>query len=299
MKNYLATRTFTLMLLSIFGALIGAFIILVGQSNCPENIEFRWSSEFIVWFFANLVLFALYPILAVMLWKPLKQLSKYFLNNKLEMFVSTVIAFALFFFPLLFAKYKVAVMELPLKYAFIKIPTLNFVGFFAGALLPIMGIWLVQAAIRDTSDKIPPTANDVKEYICYRDYLQQFLVALGLLLSLFIITGVTLRNALIATGKTTSNDYPTSYLLVMGVYYTMMLALIYFPAYATLVSKGYRILDAYFALPAPDSKSWASTYARRQELDHVLELKLSGQQRFLTSITILLPLASSVLSLLS
>src|ERR1051325_8227336 len=99
MKNYRVTRTVFIMLLAILGASIGAAIFFYGTPSTPQSQAIVQSTAFVTWFFINEVLFAFYPILAVFLWKPLHELGKYFLQHKLEIVVSALIAVALFILP--------------------------------------------------------------------------------------------------------------------------------------------------------------------------------------------------------
>ena len=296
--NHLVTRTFFVMLLSIAGALLGASIYFFGTPSTPESQAFIVLPEFITWFFINELLFALYPIVALLLWKPIKQLGKYLLHNKLEIFISSFILFALFIFPTVTAANIIKFKPAPLEYADTKILIIETVGFVASTLPVAIGFWLVHIAIRDIPRDINPLEIRVKEYIRFRDYLQQFLIILGVLLSLLILASAALRKAAIASGVTTTDDYPSIYLLLAGAYYTLLVAIIYFPVYTALISTGYQLLDAYFPLLAPDSKSWGDTYPRRKELEDLLELKIAGEQRFLTNITLLGPFVSSIFTLL-
>jgi len=128
--------------------------------------------------------------------------------------------------------------------------------------------------------------------------LQQFLTALGILLSLFILQGAAFRSAAIAFEPTVAATYPSVLLLLVGAYFSFLIAMLYFPAYADLVSAGKRLLNAYFPLPAPESISWTEQYSKRKGLEDLLELKVTGQQRFLTSVSLLAPFVSGILALL-
>jgi hypothetical protein len=169
---------------------------------------------------------------------------------------------------------------------------------FVSALPLSVGIWLVQIAVRERFRAIHQSKDDIQFYISLREYVRQFLLALGVLLSLFILASAALRKALIATGTLNEQNYPPIYLLISGAYYTMIIALVYFPAYVSLVSTGNRILDAHFALPAPGEQTWTNTYAKRKELEKFLELKVTGEQQFVTNMTLLAPFVSSIFSLL-
>lgn len=299
MKKYLTTRTFTLMLLGIVGASIGGFIFLFNWQATEESREFVRSPEFVIWIFINEVLFAFYPISIALFWKPLNDLRKYTLKNKFEIIISVLIFTILFFIPIMIGPNIANIEPLPLEYSDTKILIVTIIGFLVSTLPLAIGIWLVQAAIRDTFREIKKSQELINQYITYRDYLHRFLMILGSLLSLFILVTAAYRAVLIASGSTNTDHYPTIFLLIIGAYFTLLLALLYSPAYISLVSAGRRLLDAYFALPAPDSTSWASIRSKRKELEDLLELKVTGEQRFLSSITILSPFISSIFAALA
>jgi hypothetical protein len=73
---------------------------------------------------------------------------------------------------------------------------------------------------------------------------------------------------------------------------------LYFPAYVALSSTGKRILEKCFPLPGPRDETWAKAYENRKSLEDFLELKVSGEQRFLTNLTVLAPFVGSIFTLL-
>ena len=296
MKNDIPTRIFSVMLLGIIGASIGALIYFWGSPFSKESQAFVATPEFVIWFFINDVLFATYPILFIVLWSSLNQLRKQFRHNIFEILGASIILFGLYMLPLLIGTRIINMKPLPLEYADAKMLVIETVGFLVSALPLAVGIWLTQSAIRDTFRDIKPTEHIIDTYISLRDYLQQFLVALGALLSIFVLASAALRSSALVSGATTLDDYPPVYLFVLGAYDTLLIAIIYFPAYLVLVSAGRRILDFYFPLLSPDSEGWANKYAARKQLEDLLELKVTGAQRFLTSITLIAPFVSSILS---
>jgi hypothetical protein len=296
MKNNAPIRIFSVMLLGIMGASIGALIYFWGSPFSTQSQAFVTTPEFVIWFFINDVLFAIYPILLLMLWRSLSQLREKFRHNMLEILGASIILFGLYMLPLLIGTRIINMKPLPLEYADAKMLVIETVGFLVSALPLTVGIWLTQSAIRDTFRNINPTGQIIETYISLRDYLQQFLLALGALLSLFVLASAALRSSALVSGATTLEDYPAVYLFALGAYYTLLIAIIYFPAYLVLVSAGRRILDFYFPLSSPDSKDWVNKYAARKQLEDLLELKVTGTQRFLTSITLIAPFVSSILS---
>jgi hypothetical protein len=296
--NYFTPKTWMIILLGLAGVSVGAVIFFWGTSSTSESQAFVTSPEFITWFLVNEALFAFYPILAVILWGPLTQLKKYVRPNILAILASSVMLLLLFIFPQFAGTVLVQLEPLPLEYADTKMLFLMLIGFFAAALPLCIGIWLTQAAIDDAFPKAKQTERVINDYIRLRDYLQQFLVILGALLSVFTLTSAALRSVALASRATVESRYPPVFLLILGAYYTLLIAIVYFPAYRSLVSFGLRLLDIYFPLPSPGSNDWAETYSKRKQLEELLELKQMGAQRFITSITVLGPFVSSIFALL-
>ena len=286
------------LLLAALGGLVCIVIALFGASSTPESQAFIKSADAIPWIFINVVLFALYPIFFLLAWTPLYRYRKYGCNKKKEIIASSILITGLFFFPFWIGNMVGIVNFPPLEYVQGKILIFRGAGFFGSALPMAIGIWTIQAAIRGSFGVIKARGVDIKKYIGFRDYLQQFLMALGILLSLFILQSAGYRSAAIASGATTAASYPSVLLLLVGAYFTFLIAILYFPAYLDLVSAGKRLLNACFPLPAPGSVSWTEQYAKRKSLEDLLELKVTGEQRFLTSVSLLAPFVSSILTLL-
>jgi len=298
-RNILTMKTLLVLLLGGGGALIGVAIYFYGTPSSPESEAFISSPAFITWMFVNEVLLALYPIVLLFLWPAFRQLGHLILRYFWGLLAISVLLLALFMLPTVLGQRIISGKPLPLEYASTKIFVLMTVGFFASALPLSIGICLIQIAISEKFKEMTLSEEDIQTYICYRDYLQRFLLALGVLLGIFILTGAALRKAFIATGAASVDTYPQIYLLLVGAYYTLLIALVYFPTYTTLVATGNNILEHYFALPAPDASSWNDVNTKRKAFEELLELKVTGEQRFLTNITILAPFVGSIFSLLA
>jgi hypothetical protein len=218
--------------------------------------------------------------MAVVLWEPVQQLRRHFRSNLPEILGSSAVLFVLFMLPLLSGPVLVKLKPLPFEYAEVKVRIIVTFGFLVSALPTAIGVWLTQAAVRETFGASTSGEQDVNAYMRLRDYLQQFLTALGALLSGFILAIAALRAAALASGATTASDYPSIYLLLLGAYYTALLAIIYFPAHLALAAAGRRLLDTYAALPVPGSEGWSTRYSTRKGLEELLELKLTGSSDF-------------------
>jgi hypothetical protein len=281
----------------IFGVVLGTAIFLVGTGTTSDSQESIRSPEFLIWVFLNDSLFALYPLLIFWLWKDLSQLKEYLLKNKLEVVLFIIIVTALYFFPFVIAALVLELETPPLESIRLRIFLIEFIGFVIGALPMSLGIWLVYLAGRDWIGNTKLSGEAVDDYKRYRNNLQQFLTGLGVLLSLAVLASAAARQAAVDPVKVMEGRYPTL-LLLFGAYYTALIATVYFPAYGILTSVGHNILNGAFSLPPLDSESWANTYSKRKLLEEMLELKVTGMQRFVATITLLAPFVSSIFSLL-
>ena len=110
-----------------------------------------------------------------------------------------------------------------------------------------------------------------------------------------------LRNAVLAYSASPGAhavDFPREFVLMYGIFYSAVLALVYVPTYARLSEVGRAIRDR--SLPAPEmtDQSWTRRYEARTRADEFLQLGLSTSQSFRAGVAILTPLAGSLLGLL-
>lgn len=285
------------MALAILGALACAAVFAWGTPLPRDSQALVQSPEFAIWFAVNAVLFALYPIIDLLIFKSFVQYRMHFGPHWREIAASSILLFCLFMLLQIVGEGVISMQVLPLPYAAEKLLVVEIVGFFAGALPLAVSIWLLQAAIADRSWEAP-SAGDIRTHIGLREQLQQRLTLLGALLSLLILATAALRSFALAVEATSAAQYPTTFLLALGAFNTMLVAMIYYPAHYTLTAAGKSLLDACFPLPAPDADAWSSAVARRSTLEDMLELKVSPEQRFITSVTLLAPFLSSILTLL-
>lgn len=296
-NNGISITFYKIIAWGVFGAFVGAVIYFWGALSSPESRTFFQTPEFIIWFLINEALFALYPILWVFVIKPKNRLKELPTKRIFEIIGSSILLLGLFIsLPLVGARI-INMQPLPFAYADQKILVLEGIGFFAAALPISVSIWLTQAAVDAALGESAPE-RDIQKYIELRSELHRYLTILSVLLSLFILAGAALRGAAIATGTVIEERYPPIYLLLLGAYYTCLVALVYFPAQQTLATAGYRLLEACFPLPALNTTTWSTAYSNRKELEELLELKVSFEQRLVTSIALLAPFISSIFSLL-
>lgn len=288
---------FSVLLLAVLGATLGALIFFFGSPSSPESRAFVSSPEFLVWFAINVGLFALYPVALVFVWRNTTDLRRYARAHWLDLLLSSLTMIGLFFLPIKLGANTVGLRPFPLEHFSIKITLIEGVGLLAGALPLWIAMWLMRAGVEDDALK-SAGAKGLSTYGLYRERLDQFLLLESLLLALFIFTSAAMRQMALALNMIQPSQYPEILLLLTGGYYTLLLALVYFPTEAALHKTGRSLVELYHPLVDPRDAQWSETYAGRKELEEFLELKLSAQQRFATLFTLLAPVASGAFSLL-
>ena len=273
-------------------------ILLYKRNLTLASQEFVKTPEFLVWFFLIFLLTALFVIFSCPLWKALKQLKQYFIAKKLDIALSVIIFFILLSLPYWIPLYVVPFsISFPLAYHKIKMLLLSTIGFITTGSPAVIGIFLIHVALKSTFANLKPTQKHISQYHLFQKHLQLFVSTLGIVVGLLTLATGALRKTLISFG-TSPKDFPSSIVLAYGLYFTMLIALIYFPVYNSLLKAGRQLCDIFFPMPLPDSKSWAETYSNRKKLEEFLQLQKSTPQRFQSSIAIAAPLISGIASVL-
>lgn len=300
MRVSIFQRSFSTLLLGAGGSILGAAIILFGYPFPGDDVsrEFVEQPEFLLWLVLVMISTALSAVLAGPLWRSLRSLKEPFDRNKLDIILSTIVAFLLFIMPIPIARAISKVPLPPLKYHPQKIASILVIAFLA--FLPaIVGIWLIRAAVQSSLPNIEPANKEtdqlslVKQYARYRRLLQRYLSILGIMIGMIVLTTGALRNVEIA-GDVPEDKYPLTIVLAYGLYYTMLLALVYFPTHLSLVGAGRKLRDRIY--PLDSLESLVEDDESRKKLDEFLQLKLSTEQSLRTGIAILTPLLSGLLS---
>ena len=132
-----------------------------------------------------------------------------------------------------------------------------------------------------------------------RAYLQRFITLLGAMVTLAALAKGALRQAILATGGNAS-EFPPEYVLLQGAYFTGLLALVYIPTYSILAAVGADLVDSVYPVTAPDL-DWdnlSEWQANRKSLEELLQLRSGAIHNLRASVSILAPVATSVVSVL-
>lgn len=108
-----------------------------------------------------------------------------------------------------------------------------------------------------------------------------------------------LRQAFLATGGNPS-EFPSEYVLLQGAYFTGLLALVYIPTFTILATIGSDLLESAYPVTAPDLdwEKLSRWQANRKSLEELLQLRSGAVDNLRASVSILAPVATSVIAVL-
>jgi MFS family permease len=290
-------KTYTAMLLGILGFVLGTGILLFDTWLPSQNKAFIRSPEFVLWLGLIGILTTLLIIFPLGLVRDLKHLRPYYTSSKFEIGLSSFLFTMLYFLPFLMTALFFRQIEFGLIHFYVKTPVLYVIGLVTTVLPAAIGIWSVQVAARTANSNTKPHEKHIREHLRFQRLLRQFVLILGTVIGLAILATGASRGASIAAGVS-PEDFPVILVLIYGAYFTLLIALVYFPASAALLQAGRRLLDAIFPMPSPDASSWADAYSKREDLAKLLSIRTTAEQRFQTNVVVLAPLLSAILSVL-
>jgi hypothetical protein len=146
-------------------------------------------------------------------------------------------------------------------------------------------------------------SNPIGGLLHLHELMHRALLVLGTALAGGILATGALRNALVAWDNrdgSGSQDaaFPLEHLLAYGLFFSVLLALIYAPVYSRYLKVGNTVLDGYTKLPAPGEAEWSDTLDQRTKLRDFLHLDVSPTANFQAAVAILAPLTSSLFAVL-
>lgn len=304
------------MVLALIGGAI-AFAVMAANGMGPA--EFTSLGEFHLWLFLLAIQTSLWAICTAVLLAPQVRttLGGLWADARFAVLASVVVTALPLYGFVLYATF-VGSLSYPLPDHRWKLLVLNSLG-TAVALIGVAEIALVKAALQKQS--ISGTSADVGRYLDLRALLQRLLVVEGAILGTAILVAGGLRNTVLANNPLiiannarmkghavvshaviansgAVSSYPREHVLMIGAFFTILLALLYAPVYGKLLDVGNAILDATCAAREPASPDWAAAYDRRVKLANYLQLGVSTSDSFRAGIAIFAPLTSALLALL-
>jgi hypothetical protein len=278
--------------------------VVAGKSLSPENWDFIRSPKAMVWTFLVAGQVAFWANVVGPLWRWRAQLRlDYGLRQTHAIRLKLVAAIIFFALPGFFLVF--IVPDSNLAHHDLKMGLVNLIAVIV-ALIAVGGIWYVRAAIEATFAMTGTHMRDVDSIqkriavvIGLRTHLQRFIMVLGAMVALATLAKGALRQAILATGGTAA-EFPPEYVLLQGAYFTGLLALVYIPTYTLLATVGADLVESVYPVTAPDL-DWAELSkwkSNRKSLEELLQLQAGAFQNFHASVSILAPVATSVVTVL-
>jgi hypothetical protein len=145
----------------------------------------------------------------------------------------------------------------------------------------------------------------VQEIAGIREELQRVLVVLSMMASVFTVQALVLRSALrvgaIQAQRPPVLAYSSEVVLLIGVFLTGVIALVFAPAYTAVIDVSRRLRDgvAEQERQRRDVQSLTAWHETRRMLDEALQLRVTVQESFLAGGAILSPFLASLFAVLT
>lgn len=312
MQSFLQKNTALYLFVALLGGSIGAFIVTYCQDgSClamgvPTGFDLHLNMQmlaqpvYFVWLIFIVFLTAISFLMAAPLWASLRFFRPYLTKKRVtDLVVSTFLLLVILMFPDgilgLLAR---AGMPLPV-YLFYPRILLILVVVYACISPAIYGISLIREMLETRYAVIPSESPPAAyaEFIALhtrlREQSQRYLAAIGLIVTLVTLTTGANRDVGIAL-MLNPNRLPTTVVLTYGLYFTVVVALIYAPTFLSLVRSGMDLRDRLYPICQVDTL--AETMAKRKSFEDNMQLNIGLQQSLSTGLIILAPLLSGVLT---
>ena len=154
----------------------------------------------------------------------------------------------------------------------------------------VIGIWLVDRCV---AQRLSPDRGvaQIVTYLRLKRYLDVYRSFLGIMLGLVVLAAGAQRAAIVAA--THGTGFRPVFVLLFGGYNTLLLAVVYVPAYLRLVATGREIVDGIEPIPKKE-KDMAVALAQRQTLVNLFGLETSATDKLKSALFLLAPVFSSI-----
>jgi hypothetical protein len=278
--------------------------VVAGSSLNQQSWEFLVSPKAMVWIILVAGQFAFWATVVEPLWGRLSRLQlDYGLRLTREIHLKLAAAIVFFALPGYFLVR--IVPDSNLAHHDLKMALVNFTAMTV-SLVAVTGIWYVRAALEATfavkgagERPVHSVQDGIQVLLDLRGYLQWFITLLGAMVTLATLAKGALRQAFLATGGNPS-EFPTEYVLLQGAYFTGLLALVYIPTFTILANIGADLLETAYPITAADLdwENLSRWQANRKSLEEILQLRSGAVDNLRASVSILAPVATSVISVL-
>jgi hypothetical protein len=242
---------------------------------------------------------AVWPVAVAWLWGDLHALARGWRRNSRELVESLAIVAVASWAGLLAAAFGPRVPDY-LPHHREKLLLISGLGWVAGSIAA-SGIWLLHGEMKELLARPVPGPGELEELLALRDKLQRFLAVSGTIIGLAILGAGAERNMISAYTADfhVTGGFPIEYVLIYGLFFSGLLALVYFPTHLTLQALAARLRDRYAPVPAVDADgAWVEEWRRRGLLEDALSMKVGAGATFKTGVAILTPLIGSLTGLL-
>jgi hypothetical protein len=283
-----------------FGGAFGSAILLYDRAGWPaRNVAFSRSGSFLLWAVILVAQPAIWAVAVAFVWSDLVALKGYVRTNRREIVESaamisvlTGICFA--------ATARIPAFPPFLPHHELKILIIATGGWVAGTIAAT-GIWLVHGAFKEMCDParaVRPA--DLARFLDLRRRLQRFLLVTGSIVGLAILGAGAERNMVDAYVHEYGgpSGFPIEYVLIYGLFFTGLLAFVYFPTQLTMMRVAERIRDRFYPLPDLRDAAWDRQWAQRSTLEGILGIDVGPGATFKAAIGVLTPLLASLTGLL-
>jgi hypothetical protein len=173
-----------------------------------------------------------------------------------------------------------------------------------------IGMWLVHGVLGGLGARLaaapvdraslevdwPATGRPVfADLLWLRATLQQLLLVAGTIVGTATLASGALRLAVLAASPSAS--FPPEIPILYGGFFTVVLAILYVPAYTSLQRQARALVDACWPVP-PSAKPDETWYKSRQNAEAALGLAVSVRESFQTGAAILAPLLTSIITVI-
>ena len=292
----LFVRTWLVLLLGFIGIILIYEVFVFDADSTANSHKFSHLPEFALWLLLLGAQAVFFFIMIIPVWKEVLALKRaYDLGNPIEFCGSLLLFTFLFSLPSLL-RYRLNITW-PLVGHEWKILIVIVFGFII-SILSVIGILLINRAFQKLSAEPEIKDDHIQLYCSLRSKLQFFLTVAGTLIGLATLGTGALRKTMVAFDEHNEVSFSSAIILAYGLYYTLVLALVYAPVYSCISQTGQVLLDKFFPQLLPKDEHWSERNSRRKEFEEYLQLGLGTEQNFQSHIAILAPLLSGIVSLL-
>ncbi len=317
MKNALYSSIFNPLYVLVSGSL-GVFIaIVMFKWNYPLpgdeiGLTFIQAQPFLIWLFLIAILCCLNSIFILPSWGLLIWLFQNKINGEdpehkrntallllfEAIFISLAVGAVLLFgtisrFGFDFKKYVPEGHALRMQFMY---------GFTFLSCLPILlGMLLIHAGAQQLSFTIEKNRQNpnklfqfIDELLFYRNLLQNYLMIIGIILSMIPITTAGLRAILIALDPANDKNFPITNAILFGLVFTILLLFIYIPSHLALTEVSRKLRDGLCPLTTLDALQ--KEMEQRKLLDELLQTNIGITQNLKAGLITFAPLATSLLT---